>query len=128
MPRLFSEARIDIDLDKQHPCWASVRLLKIIHLANYLGLRIILQKSRHGIHVRVLIPGREDRWLIMKLRALMNDDYDRYMYDIGRICRGTFMFNNLFNWRRKYFEKHGAREEPLRNLEQLLDELTIKCI
>ena len=128
MPRIFTEVRIDLDLNKQHPCWIAIRLQKIIHLCNYARLKYNIRRTRYGIHIRIFITGREDRELILKLRALCNDDYDRWQYDLGRTLKKTFMFNNLFNWRWKYWEDRGYSEQAIINLDQLLQEIIEMCL
>ena len=140
---VFREVRIDIDLDKQHPCQVPIRLIRLLTFFTWMHpAPIDITATGRGFHVRVLVPPWVSDEALLVVRGCFGDDFDRLSLDYARVRKGARQRDILFVGRVKTYDgkslrKVGSRrfvavpvsetELSLRELSRLLDELLLEC-
>ena len=123
------EVKIDIDLNKQDPCWVGVRLQKIYTFLSNICWYVGIYKTANGFHIRGYLREPINRDTDLVLRAVLNDDRERWRLDLWRTTSGQRQFDILFTYRvKKYDREHKVGSEVPITLEDALKIVEELCM
>ena len=127
--RLFTEIKIDIDLEFHNPCLLAIRILRILSFCKLLNYYVEFCSSpTKGIHIRIYVPEKIPLHKLFIARALLGDDWMRLQYDYARFSKGlvhTMLFN--LKIRRENGKVLTKGSEKRLDIEKFLDDLIKIC-
>ena len=79
-----------------------------LYTKSYSDLRaekIMMNYTRHGIHLEIILPHKISFWRSIELRSLFHDDPKRIVFDILRHRAGAKMIDALWDKKTKIKQK-----------------------